>query len=318
MASFWTDATKHWSPSCPDDLNHCTDLFTDVAPESRPSHPGYKDESYKKRKAEITKLAANYRIGQPIPRVEYIQEEIALWDTIYGELRTVHPKYACQKYLEGMQDLESRGLMGHGFIPSVADLSAYLKSKTGFQLRPIGGYVEPRDFLAHLAFRYFPCTQYIRHPENATYSPDPDGIHDMVGHIPMFLDHDLADITQKIGQISLGASDEVIKKLTSLYWFTVEVGLTNENGRPKVYGAAILSSVGEMEYALSGRVPIDYFDPTKVCEQQFDPTNFQQVYYMTDSLSDAMDKVSRFGGKVRGHRKVSSVVPPPKIQQNGF
>jgi phenylalanine-4-hydroxylase len=310
MASFYTDATKHWAPSSPDDLNHCNDLYQDVAPEFDPKHPGFRDEAYKKRRAEVTNLATQYKIGQPIPTVEYTAEEIALWDKVYSGLREAHPKYACKEYIQGVEDLEQEGLIGMGFIPSVAALSAYLNSKTGFQLRPIGGYVEPRDFLAHLAFRYFPCTQYIRHPKNIDYSPDPDGIHDMVGHLPMFLNKELADLTQKIGQISLGASDEVIKKLTSLYWFTVEVGLTNENGVPKIYGAAVLSSVSEMEYALGNRVPVDKFDPKIVSDKQFDPTNYQEVYYMADSLATAMDQVSEFGSDVRGHRKVS-IMPKP-------
>lgn len=317
MASFYTDATKHWAPKSPDDLNHCNDLYNDVAPEYDPKHPGFKDEPYKKRRAEVTQLATDYKIGQQIPRVEYTEEEIELWNKVYAGLRVAHPKYACKKYLDGVKDLEDKGLMGQGFIPAVADLSEYLKSKTGFQLRPIGGYVEPRDFLAHLAFRYFPCTQYIRHPKNIDYSPDPDGIHDMVGHIPMFLDMDLANITQKIGQISLGATDEIIKKLTSLYWFTVEVGLTNEDGEPKIYGAAILSSVAEMEYSLGGRVPVEKFDAMTVCEKLFDPTNYQEIYYITDSLANAIDQVSEFGAEVRGHRKVSVMGgKPPETMQN--
>lgn len=305
MASFWTDATKHWSPSTPEDLNRCNELYNDVAPEFDPKHPGFKDEAYKARRHEVTALAASFKIGEEIPVVEYTEEEVGLWDKVYGMLRVAHPKYACKEYLDGIKELEDKGLVGMGFVPCVRDLSAYLKSKTGFQLRPIGGYVEPRDFLAHLAFRYFPCTQYIRHHKNVDYSPDPDGIHDMVGHLPMFLNPELADLTQKIGQISLGASEEVIKKLTSLYWFTVEVGLTSENGIPKVYGAAILSSCSEMDYSLGNRVPIDRFDAEVACDRQFDPTNYQEVYYMADSIANAMDQVSKFGSEVRGVRKAS-------------
>jgi phenylalanine-4-hydroxylase len=305
MAHFWTDATKHWAPKCAEDLNKCTELYNDVAPEFDPKHPGFNDEAYKKRRAEVTHLATQFKIGDEIPVVDYTNDEIELWDKVYGGLRAAHPKYACKEYLDGVKDLEDKGLMGMGFVPSVRDLSAYLKSKTGFQLRPIGGYVEPRDFLAHLAFRYFPCTQYIRHHKNVHYSPDPDGIHDMVGHLPMFLNPQLADLTQKIGQISLGASEEVIKKLTSLYWFTVEVGLTSEEGEPKVYGAAILSSVSEMEYALGSRVPVEKFDAETTCDRQFDPTNYQEVYFMSESIHDAMDQVSEFGNTHRGVRKAS-------------
>jgi phenylalanine-4-hydroxylase len=315
MASFYTDATKHWAPSTPEELNRCTELYNDVAPEFDPKHPGFKDEAYKQRRHEVTALAARYKIGDEIPSIDYTQEEIELWDKVYALLQVNHKKHACREYLDNIKELENRGLIGMGFIPSVKELSNYLYGKTQFRLRPIGGFVEPRDFLAHLAYRYFPCTQYIRHPTNVDYSPDPDGIHDMVGHLPMLLNQELADLTQKIGQISLGASDQVIKKLTNLYWYTVEVGLTNEDGEPKIYGAAVLSSGSEMEFALSNKVPIERFDVHKVAETNFDPTVYQEVYFMADSIANAMDQVSDFGSCVRGIRKASIAANLAKLAE---
>lgn len=49
-------------------------------------------------------------------------------------------------------------------------------------------------------------------------------MHEIVGHIPMFCDPVVCDISQQIGLLSLGATDSQISQLGHLYWFTIEFG----------------------------------------------------------------------------------------------
>lgn len=54
-------------------------------------------------------------------------------------------------------------------------------------------------------------------------------------------------MSQTIGLLSLGASEEDIAKLGAVYWYTVEFGACKEGDEVKAYGAGIASSIGEME-----------------------------------------------------------------------
>ena len=107
-----------------------------------------------------------------------------------------------------------------------------------------------QEFLNSLAFKVFNCTQYIRHHEDPSYSPEPDLVHEIYGHVPMLLDPEFAEFSQQIGLLSIGAPDEVIKQLAAVYFYMVEFGGIKQEGQMKVFGGAIASSLGEMKVVM--------------------------------------------------------------------
>ncbi|EDW27421.1 GL24728 [Drosophila persimilis] len=263
-------------------------------------HPGFKDPVYRKRREQFSAIANNFKHGSPIPRVQYTPEEVKTWGTVFLELHRLYVLHAVPEYMENWPDLVKYCGYRADNVPQLQDVSVYLKRKTGFQLRPVAGYLSPRDFLSGLAFRIFHCTQYIRHSSDPFYTPEPDCCHELLGHMPLLANSSFAQFSQEIGLASLGASDADIEKLATLYFFTVEFGLCKQaDSSFKVYGAGLLSSVAELQHAITAGPKIKKFDPEFTCKEECIITSYQNAYYYTDSFEEAKEQMRAFADSIQ-------------------
>ncbi|XP_024274856.1 tryptophan 5-hydroxylase 1-like [Oncorhynchus tshawytscha] len=288
-----------WFPKKISDLDMCANRVLMYGLDLDADHPGFKDNVYRKRRKHFADLAMSYKHGDPIPHIEFTEEEVKTWGVVYRELNKLYPTHACREYLKNLPLLSKHCDCREDNIPQLEDVSHFLRERTGFIIRPVAGYLSPRDFLAGLAFRVFHCTQYVRHSSDPLYTPEPDTCHELLGHVPLLAEPSFAQFSQEIGLASLGASEESVQTLATCYFFTVEFGLCKQEGKMRAYGAGLLSSISELKHALSDNAKIMPFDPKVTCKQECIITTFQDVYFVSESFEEAKVKMREFAKTIK-------------------
>ncbi|CAH1366068.1 hypothetical protein MTP99_007493 [Tenebrio molitor] len=287
-------AKNPWFPRHASELDNCNHLMTKYEPDLDMNHPGFADKEYRARRKDIAEIAFAYKYGDAIPHIEYCETENKTWGSVFNTVLELMPKHACSEYCRVFKLLQEEGIFTAERIPQLEEMSNFLKRHTGFSLRPAAGLLTARDFLASLAFRIFQSTQYVRHKNTPYHTPEPDCIHELLGHMPLLADPSFAQFSQEIGLASLGASDAEIEKLSTVYWFTVEFGLCKESGVVKAYGAGLLSAYGELLHALSDKPELRPFEPAVTAVQPYQDQEYQPIYYVAESFDDMKDKFRRW------------------------
>ena len=84
-------------------------------------------------------------------------------------------------------------------------------------------------------------------------------------------------------QNNMGEPSEMAK-IRNLHWWTVEYGLIGSVENPKIYGAGLLSSIGESEWCMSDEVKKIPYD-ISAADQNFDITKPQPQLYVTPDFA---------------------------------
>jgi len=217
----------------------------------------------------------------------FTADEHAMWDRLFARQSAMLPGRAADAFLRGIDvlKLEKPG------IPDYRDLNARLMDATGWQVVAVPGLVPDEVFFDHLANRRFPAGNFIRTPQQLDYLKEPDVFHDVFGHVPMLADPVFADYMVAYGEGGLRSLKyDALKQLARLYWYTVEFGLIREGGGLRIYGAGIVSSYAESVFALDSDSPNRIgFDLARVMRTDYRIDDFQQNYFVIDSLEQLLD-----------------------------
>ena len=252
-------------------------------------HPGFTDAAYRARRAALSEVARTYRRGAPIPAAPYADEDHELWRLCSRELAERHARLACDEYLRGVDALG----LPTDHVPQLTEVSALLEPITGFTYEPVPGLVSPWNFYGALGDGWFMSTQYIRHHSLPYYTPEPDVVHEVIGHANQLASPRFASLYRKVGEaIKRVHTDQAMAFLSRVFWFTVEFGVVREGGDVKAYGAGILSSFGELD--AFRHADIKPFDVHTMGAQEYDITRYQPVLFVADSTDALIGDMSDF------------------------
>ena len=210
----------------------------------------------------------------------------AMWDRLFDRQARLLPGRAAPEYLAGLDVLR----MDRPGIPRFDQLSERLMRLTGWQVVAVPGLIPDDVFFDHLANRRFVSGNFIRTPDQLDYLEEPDVFHDVFGHVPLLAHPVFADYMQAYGQGgqragALGA----IRRLSRLYWYTVEFGLIRHEDGLRIFGAGILSSHGESIFALDDPSPNRIaLDIARVMRTDYRIDDYQQSYFVIDSFDDLL------------------------------
>ena len=201
-------------------------------------------------------------------------------------------------------------------IPQLNEVSDVLLQHTGWQVAPVPALIGFTEFFSLLASRKFPVATFIRSREDFDYIQEPDIFHEVFGHTPPLTDHRFAAFVEHYGRTGLEADPKDHAMLARLFWFTVEFGLVQTAEGIRAYGSGIMSSPGELKYAVESDKPERKpFEPVEVLRTPYRIDILQPVYFVIDSFDQLFDLAQQdLLGYIKEARSLGMHEPkfPPK------
>ena len=218
----------------------------------------------------------------------YDAEAHDVWRILYQRRMATLRETGSEIFLHGAERIG----LAPDRVPDLAEVNRRLAARTGWAAVGVGGFIPAAQFFRCLARRRFPTTLIVRPRAQLDYLPEPDIFHDVFGHVPLHSDPIFADFLQKFGALAADSeTDDEIKQMARLFWFTVEFGLILERGATRIYGSGLISSHGDAANALGEgcrRLP---FALDAVLSQPFAIDRLQDVLFVIDGFDQLFDAV---------------------------
>ncbi len=228
----------------------------------------------------------------------WAESDNLVWKEIIQHQRPLRKNQIVSLFEQGLKELE----MDLDTIPDLESVNRILLKKTGWQGVYVKGLEDGPHFYSMLSQKKFPIGKFIRDKRDLNYTPEPDVVHDLYGHMPFFIDQAYADFCFKFANEAMKWVKDINKfqQFERIFWFTIEFGLVRDNQSKnnkqdrKIFGAGIASSIGECVYALSDKPEVIPFDIGLVSKQEFRIDEMQKRLFILDSVEQLYQSLNSF------------------------
>lgn len=128
-------------------------------------------------------------------------------DVVLRHAGRIHPAY-----IEGLHALELPPR-----VPRPDELNERLRP-TGWRVVAVDGYIPATMYAALMAEHVFPVSSRIRRREHIDFAPEPDMVHDILGHLPMLF---CAEHRDYLHELAIHASRATPNQLDVAYYDSV-------------------------------------------------------------------------------------------------
>jgi phenylalanine-4-hydroxylase len=226
-----------------------------------------------------------------------IEEQNKIWQELYRRQLSRVKQHACQEYLDGFEILD----LPEDRVPDLDFLNEKMIPRTGWKVvRTAVRYSDAVAWYAHFARKQFLVTDYMRTWDELDFTPEPDMFHDIFGHLPFMVLPGYTDLQELFAPAFHSASPSQKEDIKRLAWFSTEFGLIRENGAIKIFGAGLISSAGEMENVLAGKVPLLPFKAETIVNFDKAMWSFNHQLFVFDSLEELKGELRRYFISIQG------------------
>jgi len=223
-------------------------------------------------------------------RTDYSPEDHQTWNKLCTRQHDLVKDVAASAFFPGIQRIG----LDYTRIPDMREMSDRLQTLCGWTLVSAENeYLADDVWFEHLRHRRFPVTNYIRRPDELDYTPIPDLFHEYFGHLAFINDPRVAAQAEEFGHLYYAVPPEQRIQVANFWWFSWEFGFITEGDRRRIFGAGLLSSPGELRYALDERTPKIPFELDSFMEMRRLPHQYHDGYFFFESYAQIADTLQR-------------------------